>query len=421
MKVRIYPSTASGTVKIPPSKSMAHRAIMCACLAEGRSIIHNVSYSDDIRATIGVMSQLGAEIRAEGDCLIIDGAGGVRGYTGGTLDCNESGSTLRFIIPIFSLTGEKVRFTGAKRLIERPQNVYKSIFSDRGLSFEQDEAGITVKGRLSAGMYEVDGNVSSQFISGLMFTLPMLDGDSVIKIRPPFESASYVRLTASMLSKFGVHADISDPLEIRIHGGQRYIAADYQVEGDYSQLAFMAVLGALNGDVVCTGMNPLSMQGDRAVISVLEKAGADIKHLPYGFHIKRSRLEGKDIDLSDCPDLGPILTVLGMYASGATHIFNAGRLRIKESDRISAMEEELLKLGVDIKTGDCDIVIKGGTCYDGGVEVYGHNDHRVVMSLAVAATMCGSPVVINGAEAVNKSYPGFFDDLAGLNIKIEHI
>lgn len=421
MKIKIYPSKCSGEIKIPSSKSMGHRAIICASLANGKSIISNLDYSDDILATIDGMRKLGANIQCEKDRLIVEGIENFYSLKDNIIDCNESGSTLRFFIPIFSLTGEKISFTGKNRLLKRPQKIYEEIFKEQNLYYFQDEDKIEIEGKIKAKEYFIDGNISSQFISGLLFTLPLLEESSIININPPFESASYIDLTMEVLKEFGITINKVTPLRFEIQGGQKYVAKDYKVEGDFSQLAFFAVLGALNNDLKCTGVNLNSKQGDKAIIDILKKSGVKIEEIEEGYLIHKGKIKDCEIDLGDCPDLGPILNVLAMYGEGEFKIFNAGRLRLKESDRISAMEEELKKLGVEIETTEDEIKILGKENYLGDVEVFGHKDHRIVMSLAIAGTMLDKPIIIDGAEAVEKSYPKFFQDLKSLNIKIEYL
>ena len=421
MKIKIYPSKCSGEIKIPSSKSMGHRAIICASLANGKSIISNLDYSDDILATIDGMRKLGANIQCEKDRLIIEGIENFDSLKDKIIDCNESGSTLRFFIPIFSLTGDKISFTGRNRLLKRPQKIYEEIFKEQNLYYFQDEDKIEIKGKLKAKEYFIDGNISSQFISGLLFTLPLLEENSIININPPFESASYIDLTMEVLKEFGITINKVTPLKFEIQGGQKYIAKDYKVEGDFSQLAFFAVLGALNNDLKCIGVKHNSKQGDKAIIDILKKSGVKIEEIEEGYLIHKGKIKDCEIDLGDCPDLGPILNVLAMYGEGEFKIFNAGRLRLKESDRISAMEEELKKLGVEIKTTEDEIKILGKKNYLGDIEVFGHKDHRIVMSLAIAGTMLDKPIIIDGAEAVEKSYPKFFQDLESLNIKVEYL
>lgn len=421
MKIKIYPSKCSGEIKIPSSKSMGHRAIICASLANGKSIISNLDYSDDILATIDGMRKLGANIQCEKDRLIIEGIENFDSLKDKIIDCNESGSTLRFFIPIFSLTGDKISFTGRNRLLKRPQKIYEEIFKEQNLYYFQDEDKIEIKGKLKAKEYFIDGNISSQFISGLLFTLPLLEENSIININPPFESASYIDLTMEVLKEFGITINKVTPLKFEIQGGQKYIAKDYKVEGDFSQLAFFAVLGALNNDLKCIGVKHNSKQGDKAIIDILKKSGVKIEEIEEGYLIHKGKIKDCEIDLGDCPDLGPILNVLAMYGEGEFKIFNAGRLRLKESDRISAMEEELKKIGVEIKTTEDEIKILGKRNYLGDIEFFGHKDHRIVMSLAIAGTMLDKPIIIDGAEAVEKSYPKFFQDLESLNIKIEYL
>lgn len=421
MKIKIYPSKCSGEIKIPSSKSMGHRAIICASLANGKSIISNLDYSDDILATIDGMRKLGANIQCEKDRLIVEGIENFYSLKDNIIDCNESGSTLRFFIPIFSLTGEKISFTGKNRLLKRPQKIYEEIFKEQNLYYFQDEDKIEIEGKIKAKEYFIDGNISSQFISGLLFTLPLLEESSIININPPFESASYIDLTMEVLKEFGITINKVTPLRFEIQGGQKYRVKDYKVEGDFSQLAFFAVLGALNNDLKCTGVKHNSKQGDKAIIDILKKNGVKIEEIEEGYLIHKGKIKDCEIDLGDCPDLGPILNVLAMYGEGEFKIFNAGRLRLKESDRISAMEEELKKLGVEIKTTEDEIKILGKRNYLGDVEVFGHKDHRIVMSLAIAGTMLEKPIIIDGAEAVEKSYPKFFQDLESLNIKVEYL
>lgn len=419
MKVKIYPSKCSGKVNLPPSKSMAHRSIICASLAQGKSKLENIAYSDDIIATIEGMKKLGAKISKEKDSLIVEGIKNFSQLTNSIIDCNESGSTLRFFIPIFSLTDKKIEFRGKNRLLQRPQKIYEEIFKKQNLFYYQDNNKIEIDGKLKSGEYIINGNISSQFISGLLFTLPLLTEDSIIKIIPPFESKSYIDLTIDMLKKFGIEVLFLDDLTLTIKGNQKYIATDYKVEGDFSQLGFFAVLGAINNDLTCEGLDINSKQGDREIIEILKNCGIKIEELENGYKIFRGLPKAYNINLENCPDLGPILTVLSAYGDGEFKIYNAQRLRYKESDRIEAMENELKKLGVQISSDESNIYIKGNSKYISCNEVFGHKDHRIVMSLAIFATLLDSPLIIEGAEAISKSYPNFFEDLKNLNIKIE--
>ena len=419
MKVKIYPSKCSGEVTHPPSKSMAHRAIICASLAKGKSIIKNIAYSDDIIATIEGMKKLGANIIKNQDTLHIEGIENFTNIKDSIIDCNESGSTLRFFIPIFSLTDKKVEFVGKNRLLQRPQKIYEDIFKNQNLHYFQDDNKIEIQGSLNSGEYIINGNISSQFISGLLFTLPLLNGNSTIKIIPPFESKSYIDLTIEVLKIFGVEVEFLDELTLSIKGNQKFKPADYTVEGDFSQLGFFAVLAAINNTLICKGLNTKSQQGDKEIIEILKNCNIEIEKLDNGYKIYKGMPLNSDINLENCPDLGPILTVLAAYGKGDFKIYNAQRLRYKESDRIAAMEEELKKLGVDISSDENSIYIKGNSNYLSCNEVFGHKDHRIVMSLAIFATLLDRPLIIEGAEAISKSYPNFFEDLEKINIKLE--
>lgn len=418
MKVKIYPSTPKGSVKIPPSKSMAHRGIICAALANGTSKISNIDYSEDILATIDGLRHLGAEISIFEDYLIVKGIKDFENLKNQDIFCKESGSTLRFFIPIFAMTGKEIRFTGENKLLKRPQKIYENIFSDQGLKYSCDNDTITIKGPLISGNYNINGDVSSQFISGLLFVLPLLNEDSQIIIKEPFESKSYVLLTIQILKVFGIEIRLDNSV-IYIKGNQKYKPSDYQVEGDYSQFGFFAVLGAVNNTITCTGLDINSLQGDKAIVQILKDFGGTIVENQNGYTISKSETIGTDIDLKDCPDLGPILNVLMMYSKGKSRIYNGKRLRYKESDRIQAMEDELNKCGVNIITSEDEVIIGGKSCYSTISELSGHKDHRIVMSLSVAATLFETPTIINNAESINKSYPNFFQDLKNLGIKLE--
>ena len=418
MKVKVYPSVCTGEIQIPPSKSMAHRAIMCASLAKGKSVISNIAYSDDILATIAGMRALGASTTMEKDTVVIEGIQSLP-QKPLQVDCNESGSTLRFFVPLFTLSGQPITFLGRNRLLKRPQGVYQTMFEQQGHRFDQTEQQLIVQGALKAGSYEIDGSISSQFITGLLFALPLLEQDSIIHIKPPFESRSYIELTLQMLKTFGVTAEFQDNHTLYIPGNQSYQACDYTVEGDYSQMAFYAVLAAIQNDLYCKGVTSSSKQGDKVILSILEDCNCKIESKQEGYLVHKSELTATEIDLADCPDLGPVLNVLGMYAKGTTRIYHAARLRYKESDRIAAMEEELKKFHTDITTTEDEIFIKGKPTYCCEQELSGHTDHRIVMSMTVAALCSETPVIINGAECINKSYPNFFEDIQSIGGRIE--
>ena len=419
MRARITPAKIdSGNITIPPSKSLAHRAIICACLAPGRSVIFNIDYSVDIRATIEGMRHLGASIKEDKDTLFIDGIETFQ-YDGDVVNCHESGSTLRFFLPLFSLTGKRATFSGSKRLIERPQNVYEMLFQEQGIDFVRTYPNIIIDGRLKPGELTLKGNVSSQFITGLLFALPLLEADSKIHIEPPFESRSYVDLTIQMLKRFQIIVEYEDAYTLAIKGNQQYQPTDVLVEGDYSQLVFWASLGVLNHSVETHGLDLHSLQGDKKTIDIFQSMNAGIKVLDDGYQFCPGTLNGTVIDLNDCPDLGPMLFALATQANGKTTFQNAGRLRIKESDRIEAMETELKKLGCSISSTFGTVTITGPVKLQGNVTLHGHNDHRIVMALSILATIADEPITIDDAQAISKSYPGFFKDLASCGIFIE--
>ena len=416
MKAVIRPSEARGTVTIPPSKSMAHRAIICASLADGISVISNIDYSVDITTTIECMRALGAEIICDGNTVTVRGIKDFNSLENNHIECNESGSTLRFLIPVFSLTGQKITFTGKNRLLKRPQKIYNDIFANAGLHFVQTEEKIEIEGAVPSGEYTLSGGVSSQFISGLLFTLPLLENNSKIHIQPPFESRSYIDLTIQMLAKFGVEIMWEDDLTLCIEGGQKYTPCNETVEGDFSQFAFFAVLSAINGTVDICGMDPASQQGDKEIIEILSRFGCDITCENGVYRIAAEKLKAADIDLKNCPDLGPVLCTLAMFAQGDTRIYNAARLRLKESDRIMAMEEECSKMGCTITSDDNEMIIHSGHTKPTEA-LYGWKDHRIVMACAIALSVLGGE--IDGCEAITKSYPSFFEDLKKAGIEVE--
>lgn len=420
MKIEIYPGkTSYNQVSVPCSKSMAHRAIICAALSSGKSVISNIQYSEDIDTTIEAMKRLGAKIDKNDNQVIVEGIKSFNQLSSNEIECNESGSTLRFLIPIFSLTDQKVRFVGKNRLLKRPQEIYKHLFIDQGNSFYQTDDFIEIQGKLQPGKITLPGNVSSQFISGLLFALPLCNQGSELHILAPFESKSYVLLTIEMLKKYNVHIYFKDENTLIIPGNQRYCCHDEEVEGDYSQLSFFAVLGAINNGMECVGVRKDSLQGDKKIVDILKSMNAEVKETENGLIFKKSMLKGTVIDLADCPDLGPILMTAASFAEGETKIIHASRLRLKESDRIAAMEEELRKMGVQIESDDDMVIIHGPVLWQGNEELSGHKDHRIVMSLAIGSTVAKWNNRIDQAESIKKSYPTFFEDLARQGIELK--
>ncbi len=416
------PARIGGTVSAPPSKSMAHRAVLCAALATGSSHITNLEFSKDISATLGAAAQLCARVRTGADDAVVEGLGHFVPLAA-PVDCCESGSTLRFLIPLASLTGQSITFVGRGRLMERPQSVYETLYREQNLHFEQANGQLTVAGSLRSGEYTLAGNVSSQFISGLLFALPLLAGDSTLHLIPPVESRSYIEMTRAAQAAFGVTSHWLDDTTLCIPGGQQYHPRDYIVEGDYSQAAFLAVLGAVKGGITLTGLAAETLQGDAAILDILRRCGAKFTRTEAGLVFEQASLHGVDIDLADCPDLGPVLMVLGLLCEGTTVIRNAERLRIKESDRIEAMETELRACGGQLESEGGTITIHGcaGALHAPEQPLSGHNDHRVVMSLAVLALAAGLALPISGAEAVAKSWPDFLEAIKPLGAEVEHV
>lgn len=399
MVVTINKSTAFGRVKAPPSKSMAHRYLICAALSP-ESEIRGIGFSEDIKATLSCLEALGANAEISGDTARIGGIDIEKRIKSNKLFCNESGSTLRFLIPLCLLFDKKITLTGTKRLMQRSLSVYADICKATGMEFSQSSESVTVKGKLQAGKYAVRGDVSSQFISGLMFALPLLPNDSIIDITGALESGSYLGMTVKALADFGVRISRTDEHTIYIKGNQTYKPRRLTVEGDYSNAAFFEVLNAWGGNVAVSGLKKDTCQGDAVYKKLF---GEIVRGTPQ-------------IDISDCPDLGPVLMAAAAANNGA-HFTGTHRLKIKESDRGAAMAEELAKFGCKTEISENDITVHGCTLKTPELPLNGHNDHRIVMSLAVLCTVTGGKIY--GAEAVAKSFPDFFERFSSLGIDLE--
>jgi len=423
----IQPSKLKGDVHIPPSKSMAHRAVISASLAEGQSTITNIQLSDDIKATISAMESLGTQITIEDDGdrskLVIQGIGKQGSKEDRTIDANESGSTLRFLIPIASLFEGASRFIGRGKLGIRPLDTYEEMFNGQGLRYEPsgtDQLDLTIEGSLKPGRYEMEGNVSSQFITGLLFTLPLLEEDSLIQITTELESVGYLELTLEVLKDFGIAITFNEEKrQFMIKGNQSYLAKDYTVEGDYSQAAFFLTAGALGNDVRVNGLDVDSNQGDKEIMPILEQLGAVVDISENSVQAKADQLKAaEEIDGAQVPDIIPITALAASLSEGETKILNLKRLRIKESDRLEATKNELEKLGAKIKVAGDDLHIQGIKQLKGQAEVWSHKDHRMAMMLAIASTVCEEAIVIKDAECVEKSYPTFWEEFESLGGKI---
>lgn len=417
MDIKIYPGKLKGTVQAPPSKSLAHRALICAALSDGVCTIHGISGSKDMDATIGCLETLGAKAVRSGNDTVITGifakapderAG--ESKNGRVMDCVESGSTLRFLLPVAAALGADVDLTGRGKLPERPMTPLADELKKKGITFGpdgRDHLPFSISGKLGSGTFTIPGNVSSQYISGLMFALPLLEGGSDIVIEGKLESASYIGLTLDMLGTFGIKIEKTDK-GYHIEGGQHYRAREVTVEGDHSNAAFWLAASSMGSEIDVKGLDPDSSQGDSRMLSVLKDMGASCEIGENAVVMRQKSMKGLTVDCSDIPDIVPILSVAATSAEGETVFVNAGRLRIKESDRLAAMAECLSKLGASVTEKEDSLYVRFSRL-KGGCELDGHNDHRIVMSSAVAGLSCQEPVIIKGAEAVSKSYPDFFD------------
>jgi 3-phosphoshikimate 1-carboxyvinyltransferase len=415
----IYHSTLKGEIKTPPSKSICHRAMLCAGLSDGVSVIDNVVLSQDVLATIGVLRNLGVIVQIEGNTLRINGSQELQ-IINENFYCNESGSTLRFIIPIVATAGSHAVFHGNGTLKERPLTPYYDIFENQKIKYKNIDGKLplVLDGKLKPGEFNIRGNVSSQFISGLLFALPLLDGDSKIIITTKLESMPYIALTIDVLKYYSIIIENKGYKGFIIKGKQKFKASDFTVEGDFSQAAFWIVAGILGANVTCRGLNMNSHQGDAAIIEIVKNFNGKVIITEDTVTAFPSKTKGTIVDASQFPDLVPIITVLAALSDGTTKITNAGRLRLKESDRLKAISTELNKIGADIIEMSDRLEIHGKSSFKGGI-VNSWNDHRIAMSLAIASLKCEQPLIINEANCVKKSYPDFWNDFRKLGGQID--
>lgn len=407
-KVIYSPFVPDGSVNIPPSKSDVHRAIICAALAKGVSKISPVALSNDIKATIECIKALGARAEIDGDVLTVDSTD-MFNCSDVTLDCGESGSTLRFFIPVAACGGVNAKFIGHGQLPNRPIGIFTKSLPEKGVECKT-EGGLPlqISGTLQSGVFEIPGNVSSQFITGLLFVLPLLDGDSKIVLTSPIESVGYINMTIYTMSKFGVSVKPTD-YGWYIKGNQSYTPCSYTTDGDWSQAAFFMVAGAINGSATVNGVFPNSNQGDKKIADILKQFGAVVEQQESSVTVKSAPMKAITIDASQIPDIVPILSVCACFAQGTTRIINAGRLRIKECDRLKASANLINNLGGNAKELEDGLEITGVGQLRGG-SVDGCNDHRMVMSAAVCAAGLEGKIECSDAFSINKSYPDFFED-----------
>lgn len=406
--VKFSPFVPNGTVNVPPSKSDVHRAIICAAMANGVSRISPVALSNDIKATIGCIKALGADAVLENNVLTVDGTNMYKNKTA-LLDCGESGSTLRFFIPIAAVGNINATFVGKGKLPQRPIGIFTEALPKAG-TVCKTEGGLPleIKGQLKSGIFEIPGNVSSQFITGLLLALPILEGDSEIVLTSPLESVGYIAMTIRTMKQFGVNIQATEK-GWHIKGGQSYKTCDYTTDGDWSQAAFFMVLGAVSGKVTVKGVAKDSTQGDKKCAEILIRFGAKVTQLDNEVTVEKGELKAITIDASQIPDLVPVLSVCAAFAEGTTKIINAERLRIKECDRLKATAELLNNLGGKVKELSDGLEITGVSSLKGG-NVNGYNDHRIVMSAAVCAARSDEDITATFAMSINKSYPDFYID-----------
>lgn len=399
MKVKILPSKTSGEVSAPPSKSFAHRYLIGSVLSRGKCVIKNIADSDDISATLSCIEQLGGSVTKDGNIVTVIPTN-EKQIENAVFDCKESGSTLRFFIPVVLATGAKnCTFSGSERLLARGIKEYEKLFENSDVTIKSDEKSIEVNGTLSAGNYEISGEVSSQYTTGMLFALSRLSGKSTLKITGNAESRAYVDMTIKVLKDFGADITETEKNFFEINGKGRLSPGEFTVEGDWSNAAFLIALSSLVGTISVSGLNENSVQGDRFCTAAFDALDG----------------ENAEIDLKDCPDLAPILFSYAAYKNGGKFI-NTRRLRVKESDRANVMAEELKKFGANVKVYENSVEIEKTQLKPPIVPLCGHNDHRIVMALSVLAAVFGAE--IDGAEAVNKSYPDFFRVIkkAGVNV-----
>lgn len=410
MNVRITPAPLSGRIAAIPSKSDAHRLLICAALSDGPTELALSQSSEDIGATIGCLAALGAKIEQNRDVLRIFPI--VKPAESPVLDCGESGSTLRFLVPVAAALCERAAFTGRGRLPQRPLSQLTAALAAHGAAFSAEKLPLEISGRLQSGEYALPGNVSSQYITGLLLALPMLEGDSRIALTTGLESAAYVEITLSALEKFGICVQRQKD-GFLVPGGRRFRSPGrVEVDGDWSNAAFFLCAGAIGKAITVAGLNPASPQGDRKIIGFLRHFGAEITESETGITAKPSRLTGCEIDIGETPDLLPALAVVAAFAEGETRFVNAARLRLKESDRLTSTASMIHSLGGRSEELPEGLIVRGQKPTGGRVDSF--HDHRIAMAAAIAAIGCERPVVIEDAGAAAKSYPAFYQDYAKL-------
>ncbi len=400
MDIKIEKSRLSGAVSAPPSKSAAHRMLICAALAGNGAAVEGVAFSEDIMATLNCLSALGINYKVQGDRIEFTGEEkSESAHTHGVFNCNESGSTLRFFIPIVLAKKKYGEFMGSERLMSRPLSVYEEIFKEREIEFIKRDESLFVKGELGGGEYFIKGNISSQFITGMLFALPLVGGGTV-NVIPPVESRPYIEMTLDAMETFGIKVERSGKNSYTVSGDYR--KKTVKVEGDYSNAAFLEAFNLIGGNVTVEGLSPDSLQGDRVFYEYFER-------IKSGYCT---------LDISATPDLGPILMAVAAAFEGV-ELTGCSRLKIKESDRGEVMKAVLGEFSVPVEVLGDRIIVKGGCLIPPAKPIYGYNDHRIVMSEAFLLSITGGEII--GGDAVRKSYPDFFERMRELGMKTEII
>ena len=420
MKLSLSFDAPKGKIKAITSKSVAHRLLICSAFADAPTRILCEETNKDIEATAASLNALGANIQRNAPYYDVIPVSPENITRGATLPCGESGSTLRFLLPIAAALGADCSFLLEGRLADRPLSPLREELESHGVSI-RGKNPLSISGKLCGCDYSIDGSVSSQFVSGLLFALTLLENEAILTVTGKIESAPYIDITCYALSLFSAPVQKNEN-KFTVGARSSLTSPSYlEAEGDWSNAAFPLALGVLGGEVEVCGLNPDSAQGDKAIIDILLRFGADISVSDNGSYIaRRSNLKGIDIDASQIPDLVPVLATVASVAEGKTRIYGASRLRLKESDRLFTVSDMLRRLGAKIEENDDGLTVEGVRALRGG-SVSSHNDHRIAMSAAVAASVCESAVEIDGAEAVNKSYPAFWEDASSLGAKISGI
>ncbi len=425
--VKISPGRLNGCVSPPPSKSLVHRALLCAALAEGQSVIGSErgirQLSDDIQATLDCVQELGAKVQRSEQGLMVEGRTGFDVLQGSIFGCNESGSTLRFMIPIALVYGGQMRFIGKGNLSTRPLEPYRQICRQQGIDFAQSDGkdlSLELKGKLRGGVFRLPGDVSSQFITGLLMALPLLKESSQIEIIGELESQGYIDLTIDVMKEFGVIVERKGSHKYNVMGNQRYKPCQYNVEADYSQAAFFLAAAALGSQIEVCNLHKASAQGDKAMITVLQDMGAKVVWRQGALKVLApEQLQAINVNVSQCPDIAPEIALLLAVANGKNVISGATRLRMKECDRLHAIVQELNKMGAKLLEKGDSIHIEGVEKLKGGVEVDSFSDHRMAMMLSVAAAHSEKGAAISDPGCVRKSYPEFFGEFVRLGGQLE--